>query len=119
MPNMHVSVFIGPKETIGASSLAIEETKSFSVTVRMYDDKGASEVALYADSLGQLLDFGRAIVAECEKLAPSNKPGDPVACSVAHDPATYAINDAVQHEAAADLATAMVETLRPEDDHPF
>jgi len=69
---MHVSVFIQPKERVFASSLVHEDTKSFSVTVRMVDPDGsAGEVALFADDAAQLLEFGRAIVRECETFPAS------------------------------------------------
>lgn len=97
MPNMHVSVFIQPAERITASSLVLSETNSFTISVRLHPGNGhpAGEVSLFADSIKQMADFGRAIVEQCEILAagPASAPVDPFLPS-------YAINDAVQHDEA-------------------
>lgn len=107
MPNMHVSLFIRPADRINASSMAHNETESFSVTVKVGGNGERSEIALFADSLAQLAEFGRAIVRECEKLAPVEAsdpflPNEADQSAVTHDfrPGAYAINDAVQHDEA-------------------
>lgn len=106
MPNMHVSVFIRPEDRITASSLALSETNSFTVGVRLHPGNGhpAGEVSLFADSVKQLADFGRAIVEQCEMLEAGPASVDPFLPS-------YAINDAVQHEEAM--------AASEQDDHPF
>jgi hypothetical protein len=128
---MHVSVFIERGDEIGARSLVHEDTQSFSVTVRV----GAGELAIFADDAGQLLEFGRAIVRECETFAASAPQkivvapftGDPIEPEIRevngetvvdmtgvipqHVP--YAFNDGVQHVLDA------VVLREPEDDHPF
>lgn len=112
MPNMHVSVFIRPEDRIDASSLAIPETGTFSISVRLWPGGGEtpSEVSLFAHSVKQMADFGRAIVKQCEQLAADHPASAPVV-----DPflpnSPYAINDAVQH----DEAMAASE----QDDNPF
>lgn len=72
MPNMHVSVFIRPTDKIASTGLSLD--RSFTVGVRLYPGDGGApaEISLFADSLSQLADFGRAIVAECEKLMPDS-----------------------------------------------
>lgn len=122
MPNMHVSVFIRLKDSIEANGLAHTETNSFSVTVKVACGSDRGEIAIFADSLSQLADFGRVIVEQCDMLAggPATAsapdpflPSEASAADLTHDfrPGVYAINDAVQHEEAM--------AASEQDDHPF
>lgn len=69
MRAMHLAIFLGSQDRIYSASMVHKDTKAFSVTVSMCDDRGRSEVAIFADSLSQIADFGRAILAECDQLA--------------------------------------------------
>lgn len=70
MPNITLTVFMRPSGMIVTKSFVNDKPKSFAVTVRMIDPEGGSEITIFADSLSQLFEVGRAIVAECEAMAP-------------------------------------------------
>lgn len=91
MPSMHLSAFIRPKDTVHATGVTLENGGGC-VTVRVVGDGESSEIAVFADDLARLLEFGQAIVREVEAVMPrepSNKPGDPVAYSLVQDPTSY------------------------------
>lgn len=105
MPSMHLSAFIRPNDTIHATGVTLEHGGGC-VTVRIVGDGESSEIAVFAD-LARLLEFGQAIVREVEAIMPRDGQID-------LSPYAYAINDAVEHDAA--MAAADEAKL---DENPF